>query len=62
VRGPAAADRAVAIDGMTVIAIALIVFIAYWAGRIIYLDVALVYALISFVGIIALARYLEKGL
>jgi multicomponent Na+:H+ antiporter subunit F len=31
-------------------------------GRHIYLDVALVYALLSFLGVIAVARYLERGL
>ena len=60
--GPTIADRAVALDGMTIIAISLIVFIAYFSNRIIYLDVAIVYGLISFVGIIAIARYLERGI
>ncbi len=60
--GPTVADRAVALDGMTIIAISLIVFIAYSFNRIIYLDVAIVYALISFVGIVAIARYLERGI
>jgi multicomponent Na+:H+ antiporter subunit F len=62
VLGPTVADRAVALDGMTIIAISLIVFIAYFSNRIIYLDVAMVYALISFVGIVAVARYLERGI
>jgi len=60
--GPTAADRAVALDGMTIIAISLIVFIAYYSNRVIYLDVAIVYGLISFIGIIAIARYLERGI
>lgn len=60
--GPTPADRAVALDGMTIIAISLIVFIAYISNRIIYLDVALVYGLISFIGIVAIARYLERGI
>lgn len=60
--GPTAADRAVALDAMTIIALSLIGWIAFTAGRVIYLDVALVYALISFVGVIALARYIERGI
>ena len=60
--GPTIADRAVALDGMTIIAISLIVFIAYYYNRVIYLDVAIVYGLISFIGIIAIARYLERGI
>jgi len=59
--GPTSADRAVALDAMTIITISLIVYIARLAERMIYLDVALVYALISFLSVLALARYLEKG-
>ena len=57
--GPTAADRTVALDGMTIITISLIVFIAYFMNRIIYLDIAIVYALMSFIGVVAVARYLE---
>ena len=60
--GPTIADRAVALDGMTIISISLIVFISYYSNRVIYLDVAIVYGLISFVGIVAIARYLERGI
>jgi len=61
-KGPHAADRAVALDSMTIISLSLIVASAYLLGRIIYLDVALVYGLISFIGVIAVARFLERGL
>jgi multicomponent Na+:H+ antiporter subunit F len=30
-------------------------------GRGIYLDVAIVYALLSFLGVIVVARYIERG-
>ena len=60
--GPTAADRAVALDSLTIMALSLIALIAVIAGRMIYLDVALVYALVSFLGVVALARYLERGL
>ena len=62
IKGPDVADRVVALDVMTIISISLIVFIASIARRIIYIDVAMVYALISFIGVIAIARYLERGL
>jgi len=55
-------DRVIAIDLLTVIAIAVIALYAHYAGRFIYLDVALVYGLLSFLGVLAVARYLEKGL
>lgn len=61
VMGPSAADRVVAFDVMTIAAITGIVLSALVAGRSIYLDVALVYALLSFLGVIVVARYLEGG-
>ena len=60
--GPTIPDRAVALDGMTIIAVSLIVFAAFRAGRVIYVDVALVYGVVSFLGVVALARYVERGL
>ena len=62
IAGPSAADRAVGLDGMTIIAISFIAFLAVVSGRVIYVDVALVYGLVSFLGVIAVARYLERGL
>ena len=59
IQGPTAADRVVAFDVLTVISITLIALAALAEGRGIYLDVALVYALLSFLGVIAVARYLE---
>lgn len=61
-KGPSAVDRIVALDSMTIIAVSVIVFLSLRLGRIIYLDVALVYALISFIGVIVIARYFERGL
>lgn len=59
IEGPSAADRVVAFDVLTVISITFIVLSALIEKRGIYLDVALVYALLSFLGVIAIARYLE---
>ena len=59
IKGPSAADRVVAFDVLTVISITFIVLTAVAEGRGIYLDVAIVYALLSFLGVIAVARYLE---
>ncbi len=60
--GPTAADRAVALDTLTVISISLIAMGALFSGRSIYLDVAMVYAILSFIEVVAVARYLEGGL
>ncbi|MCK5690363.1 cation:proton antiporter [Myxococcota bacterium] len=62
VKGPAAGSRAVALDVLTLITLPLIAYLAVRTGRGIYLDVALVYAILSFLGVMSLARYVEKGL
>jgi len=59
--GPETVDRVVAIDLLTIIAIAVIGLLAHVSNRYIYLDVALVYGLLSFLGVLAVARFLEKG-
>ncbi len=55
-------DRVIAFDVMTIISISLIALIAHFTGRTIYIDVAIIYGLLSFLGIIIIARYLEKSL
>ncbi len=60
--GPTVVDRVVSFDVMTITSIALIALIAHFAGRIIYLDVTIVYGLLSFLGVLIVARYIEKGL
>lgn len=59
--GPSAADRVVAFDVLTIVSVTGIALVALAEGRGIYLDVALIYALLSFLGVIAVARYLERG-
>jgi multicomponent Na+:H+ antiporter subunit F len=59
--GPSSADRIIAFDSLTIISITGIVLVALAEGRGIYLDVALVYALLSFLGVIVVARYIERG-
>jgi len=49
-------------DTATTVSVALLVLLGFVFNRYIYLDVALVYSIISFVGLIAIARYLEKGI
>ncbi len=60
--GRTAVDRVAAVDMLTVVSISLIVLYAHVADRFIYLDVALVYGVLSFLGVLAIARYLERGL
>lgn len=60
--GRTAVDRIAAVDMLTVVSISLIALYAHVADRFIYLDVALVYGVLSFLGVLAIARYLERGL
>ncbi len=55
VRGPSLPDRVVALDLITLEVIGLIVY----CGRL-FLDSAIVLAIIAFVGTVAFARYLER--
>ena len=55
-------DRVAAVDMLTVVSISLIALYAHVGGRAIYLDVALVYGVLSFLAVVAIARYLEQGL
>jgi len=61
-RGPTTSDRIVGVDGMITITTALLVLLGLMLKRRIYLDVALVYAVLAFVGVLVVARYLERGL
>ena len=61
IKGPTLSDRAVGLDAATTITMVVLVFIAYFSQRYIYLDVSLVYGMLAFVGVVALARYLEGG-
>ena len=60
--GPTVVDRIAAIDMLTVVTISVIALYAHVAGRFAYLDVALVYGVLSFLSVLAVARYLERGL
>ncbi len=59
--GRTAIDRVVAIDMLTVVTISLIALYAHISGRFVYIDVALVYGLLSFLAVLAIAGFLEKG-
>ncbi len=58
---PTLADRILVLDTMTVNAIALVVLYGIWAGTGLYLEVAVLFALTSFVGTVAYCRYLLRG-
>jgi len=62
IKGPTLADRVVALDTMSITVTAGLTLAALYFHRYIYVDVALVYAVLGFIGVIVVARYLEKAL
>jgi len=57
--GPTAPDRVVAIDALVALMISALVLLGVYYRAHIYLDVALVYAFLAFLGTLAIAKYLE---
>lgn len=57
--GPTAADRAVAIDTLGILIVGFCAILSIPTGRDWYLDIAIAWALQSFIGALALAKYLE---
>ncbi len=60
VRGPHLPDRVVALDFLSMTGISITAVYAIATGQPLFLDVALVLALISFLGTVALAFYIER--
>jgi multicomponent Na+:H+ antiporter subunit F len=61
VRGPQAADRVIAIDLVAVLIVAFLAAYAINTGNTSFLDVAIAYALVAFLGTVALARFLLRS-
>jgi multicomponent Na+:H+ antiporter subunit F len=61
VRGPDLANRVVALDLLSVLGVGIAAAAAVVSGNAVYLDVALILALIAFVSTVAFARYAEQG-
>jgi len=57
--GPTAPDRVVAIDALVSLMVSALVLLGVYYRAPIYLDVALVYAFLAFLGTLAIAKYLE---
>lgn len=58
-KGPTASDRLLSLDTLTTITLALIVVFGLLMKRVIFMDVALVYAVIGFIGIVIMAKFIE---
>ena len=58
-RGPTAPDRTVALDILGIVVVGFCALMAVITGRDFYMNIAITWALLSFIGTIALAKYLE---
>ena len=61
IRGPTAPDRVVGLDTINTIVISGMVIFGAAFNEVIYIDVAIVYALLSFISTLFIAKYLEGG-
>jgi multicomponent Na+:H+ antiporter subunit F len=60
IRGPSLPDRVVALDLISILVAGMTAIYAIASGQAVFLDVATILALISFLGTVAFARYIEK--
>jgi len=56
--GPTSADRVVALDAINTLVVASMIVLAVVFRQILFVDVAIVYALLSFIGTLFIAKYL----
>jgi multicomponent Na+:H+ antiporter subunit F len=61
IKGPDAADRIVALDLISILIVAFLATESIYTGETSFLDVAIAYALIAFLGTVALARFLMRS-
>ncbi|MBN3037754.1 MAG: cation:proton antiporter [Candidatus Diapherotrites archaeon] len=59
--GPTLPDRVVAVDTINTLVVSSMVALGVYFQHFIYVDVAIVYALLSFVSTLLFAKYLEAG-
>ena len=58
VKGPTSADRVVALDAVNTLVVAAMIVLGVVIHQFIFIDVAIIYALLSFVGTLYIAKYL----
>jgi len=59
--GPSPADRAIAIDTLTIVFIAIICVLCVTWSSALYFDAVWIVTLVGYLGSVAIARYLERG-
>ncbi len=60
-RGPSLPDRVVALDQIGIHVVAVSAVYSIKVNRVVFLDVAVVTALLAFITVVAFARYLEQS-
>jgi multicomponent Na+:H+ antiporter subunit F len=60
-RGPTAYDRILAMNAMGTKTVILVALLGFASGRPDFLDLAIVYALVSFITTVAILKYIEAG-
>ena len=61
-KGPTFSDRIIAFDVLSIAVVSLLVILSLYFHRSIYLDIALIFGLIGFLGTTLFGRYIEKGI
>ena len=61
VKGPTAPDRVVGLDTINTIVVVGMVVFGLATKNVIYIDVAIIYALLSYISTLFIAKYLEGG-
>jgi len=61
-KGPTLSDRVIAFDVMSIMSVSLLVILSLYFEQSFYLDIALVFGLIGFLGATIFGRYIEKGI
>jgi len=61
IKGPSVYDRILATNNFGTLTVTLIAVVGFLAGRPEFLDIALVYALINFIGAIAVSKFVQFG-
>ncbi len=59
--GPTTPDRVVALDTINTLVVAAMLALGVAYQQVLYIDIAIVYALLSFVSTLYIAKYLEGG-
>jgi multicomponent Na+:H+ antiporter subunit F len=61
IKGPSIPDRVIALDAMTTVIVVMLGIYSFDQGSVFFMDVALVLSIISFVGTVTVAKYLDEG-